>query len=173
MDKSEDTKRILIVTGTFCKEGGKSSYFGQMIFESFNEMPDSDIKFINGGTFDCLSILFSDVPNYNVIFWMPHVEDSEDNYLPSIKRENKTAILIQARRNDHNCYTTFQIVEKMFSVRSNLCLEISKIETSKYKFRVLDPLGNLWYSGTNITEASDKIVNHVSNIMTPYQTPLL
>lgn len=171
MSKSDSIKKILIVTGTFCKEGGKPSYFGQKIFESFEKIPYDSIKFINGGNYDCLSIEFSKINSYDIIFWMPHIEDSVNDYLPCIKRENKTAILIQARRNDHNCYTTFQIVEKMFSVRSNICLEFSKSEDSKYTFRVLDPLGNLWYSGDSITEASDKIVSHVSNILTLTRLP--
>jgi hypothetical protein len=92
---------------------------------------------------------------------MPLIDNSEDKYLGNIKIQNPTAILIQSKRNDYNNYTTFQIVERMFAARSNLCLEISKVDEmsagATYNFRILDPLGNLWYDGSYITNAADRI----------------
>lgn len=167
MENSDISKNILIVTGTFNEEGGKPSYFGQEIYESFKSFFGDVVQQHNGGSLDSLQDCFLTVSQYKIIFWMPHIDNAVDKFLANIKKENPTALLIQTRRNDFNNYTTFQIVERMFSVHANLCLEISKIEKSVYSFRVLDPLGNLWYSGNIISEASIKlalIAKHLSTL---------
>jgi hypothetical protein len=151
------SKNILVVTGTFDEEGGKPSYFGQEIYESFKKVFGEVVQQYNGGSLDSLQECFLTVSQYKIIFWMPYIDNATDKFLANIKVENPTAILIRARRNDFNNYTTFQVVETMFSTHSNLCLEVSKIAKSIYHFRVLDPLGNLWYSGDSVSEASNTL----------------
>lgn len=162
-------KSILIVTGTFNNEIGKESYFGTEIFETFKRIFEEDeIGFINGGSLSALNGIFHGSEAFKIIVWMPLIDNSEDKYLGNIKKQNPTAILIQSKRNDYNNYTTFQIVERMFAARSNLCLEISKAQDSDpgaaYNFRVLDPLGNLWYKGSSITIAADRIAQRVKKL---------
>jgi hypothetical protein len=171
MKKLDSAKNILIVTGTFNEDGGSISYFGQMVYNAFSRIFSSNVTFLNGGGLDCLATCFSDFSMYQVIFWMPHIEGPTEDYLSSIKKKNKTIILIQAQRNDNNCYTTFQILDKMFKVHANICLEISHLKKHEYSFRVLDPLGNLWYSGFDIGQASYRIANYVKYLLSLTRLP--
>lgn len=157
MEDPDTPKNVLVVTGTFNEDGGRPSYFGQEIYESFKKVFGEVVQHYNGGSLDNLQECFLTVSQYKIIFWMPHIDNAVDKFLANIKIENPTATLIRARRNDFNNYTTFQVVETMFSVHANLCLEVSKIEKSVYCFRVLDPLGNLLYLGGSISEASKTI----------------
>lgn len=148
---------VLIVTGTFNEDNGKVSYFGQKIFESFYDTFLGELTHINGGNLKDLDDCFNEISKYKIIVWMPNIDNSVDKYLSRIKAENRTAILIQSKRNDFNKYFTFQIIERMFKTHSNLCLEIKKEYNSVYNFRIIDPLGNLWYSGDIIGHCSDKL----------------
>lgn len=170
-----DSKNILIVTGSYSVSCSKQSYFGQEIYEAFKKIFLGDIDFFNGGTFEYLHNILNDIKKYKVIVWMPDIDNSYNKFLQSIKVENRTAILIQSKINDYNKYSTFQIVERMFKAHSNICLEISKVEVTApratYKFRILDPLGNVWYDGSSITESSMCIASRVEKLLSYHRYP--
>lgn len=177
-------KSILIVTGTFSSMGGRPSFFGTEIYNAFMYYFINDsLEFINGGKISDLESYATNISKYKIIFWMPHIDGTDGNvaygssgipinkFAQAIKKENKTAIFIQAKRNDHNEFSVFNIVEGMFQVHANLCLVISKDES--YKFNIYDPLGNLWYSGTEIKEAAIKTAQFVARICLYTRVPSL
>lgn len=170
------TTSILIVTGTFDKDFGKPSYFGDKIYEAFKKGYDENsITFMNGGNLKLLDDIFNDIHQFEVIVWTPLIDNSEDKYLIDIKKQNSKATLIQSKRNDHSNYTTFDLVKRMFAAHSNLCLEISKVNElssgATYNFKILDPLGNLWYEGPFIDIASNRLVQLVKKLRTLTRYP--
>jgi hypothetical protein len=182
----ETSKNFLIVTGAFNNEGGKASYFGTKLYEAFKSHFDNNKKYsiesINGGIVSDLDNCALNIEKYKIIFWMPHIEGAGslptygsnnttiDKFSQIIKAENKTAIFIQVKRNDYNKFTVFEIVEGMFKIHANLCLTISK-DDSGYSFKVLDPLGNLWYCGTDIASAANRIAQFTNYLSTLNRIP--
>jgi len=145
---------VLIVVGSFDHDKGKQSYFGSNLINTFLSIFDK-IDHLNGGNIVDLDACMKKIKQYKVIVWMPNIDNSVDKYLPTIKATNKTCILIQSKRNDEEKYTTFQIIERMFKVHSNLCLVINK-QTSTL-FKIIDPLGNIWFNSNDIIAASLKL----------------
>lgn len=167
---------LLIVTGTFDKDQGKASYFGTNIYEAFKSAYDEDtILFLNGGNLTSLDETFQNIGQFKVIVWMPLIDNSEDKYLGDIKKKNTTALLIQSKRNDSNKYTNFDLVKRMFAAHSNLCLEISKVDGMTagytYNFKLLDPLGNIWYDGPFIKVAADRMTQVVQRLLSMTRYP--
>lgn len=152
-------KKALIVTGTF-GEDSKISFFGQQIIDAFQKK--FEVTSLNGGLFSDLDAILQRINEFKIVFWMPNIDNSVDKYLPNIKGKNKTCILVQSKRNDAEKYTTFEIVERMFKVHANLCFVINK--TDKYNFKILDPLGNLWYNGNDFSCAISILVDRVEFI---------
>jgi hypothetical protein len=152
-------KKTLIVTGTF-GEDNKISFLGHQIIEVFKKR--FDVTALNGGSLSDLDSILQKINEFEIVFWLPNIDNSVDKYLPVIKEKNKTCILIQSKRNDADKYTTFEIIERMFKVHANLCLVINK--TDKYNFKIIDPLGNLWYDGNDFTRTISILANRVEFI---------
>lgn len=170
------TTNLLIVTGTFDKDHGKTSYFGTEIYEAFKRAYDEDtILFLNGGNLTTLDETFQNIGQFKVIVWMPLLDNSHDKYLEYIKKRNPKAILVQSKRNDSNKYTTFDLIKRMFAAHSNLCLEISKVNEmtsgTTYNFKLMDPLGNLWYDGAFIKETADRVVQIIKRLLSMTRYP--
>jgi hypothetical protein len=186
MAESETQKNILIVTGNFNEDAGKSSHFGIQIYNTFDiYFRGNDrykIEFINGGNISALKDCAYNIKNYKIVFWMPHIHEMANppvygdsgiainKFAQAIKLENPTALFIQAKRNDYNRYTTFEIIQGMLEIHANLCFVISKDE-SDYTFKIYDPLGNLWYSGSNIICAAERMAEFTRQLSTLIRVP--
>lgn len=180
MKSSEVINKFLIVTGTFNIEGGKSSHFGEVIYRIFSQhFSDSSgptIDFINGGNVTDLNPIAESIKDYKIIFWMPHIDNMENppiygggdfpinRFASVLKKLNPTAIFIQAKRNDNDKHTTSEIVIGMLKAHANLCFVLSRDPESGYSFKVLDPLGNIWYSGIDIEKATHSMAQFVGSI---------
>jgi len=154
-----DVKEILIVTGLFDQHGGEEYPIGDVIINKFKYLFNTtEIDSFNGGSIETLDKIFKNIKSYKIIVWMPNIPKGINKYLPYIKAINKTVLLIQLKNNDYNKYTMFQVIEGMFKTHSNLCLMISKLDNKCY-YKLFDPLGNSWYTGTYIDEAAQKIAS--------------
>lgn len=154
--------RVLIVGGTFSENGGKSSYYVQCINDAAIEYSDC-ITVINGGTLDQLDGMMHSIGEYSVILWMPNIDNSVDKYLPDIKTLNPHALLITSKRAIEREYTEFDVVGRMLAAHANLGMLITMKE-DQYNFNILDPLGNSWYSGSNITTAAQSMFSRVLQV---------
>lgn len=152
-------KKCLVIAGTFGVDN-KISYFGHQIVSALEKK--FSVHSLNGGSLSDLDAILKKIKEFEIVFWMPNIDNSVDKYLPRIKQENKTCILIQSKRNDAGKYTLFEIIERMFKVHANMCFVIDK--SNKYKFKVLDPLGNLWYDDEDFISAVDVLVDRVEFI---------
>lgn len=147
--------RTLVVGGTFDREGGKPSKIVGLLAQSLGW----DV--LNGGRLEDIESL--DFKNYDTLLWMPNIDNSEQKIIPEIKAKNQTLLLISSKRVVEKDYTEFDVVTRLLKTKSNLGIMITQ-ENGTYRFRLLDPLGNLFADTQRVPELADAINHRVSEI---------
>ncbi len=172
--EEKDFMKLLMVGGTFDNNGGKPSGLFDKLRKSVIQELDiqtsaSDPKFVecdNGGFYDSLKSSLESSPNFNVILWMANVP----NDLPKIREVKEIApkcIYINSKRNDivpetgKRKYTEQELINRSLGVKANLTIEFTKTEAGVFTMRLFDPLGDLWYEGTDIKELSKQLVKRL------------
>lgn len=145
--------KILVIGGTFDENKGKRSTLIQMLIDSLMSI-NGEISYRNGGSYDELNHLLEDnVKEYDVVFWMPNVQ----NHLPKIRDVKKVApytLLVSSKRNDNNKYSFKELVNHALSLKANLTFEFKKQENGRFKISLFDPLGCMWYEGQDMVSAA-------------------
>ena len=169
--------KILIVGGTFSNTQNADGTYGKpsglikkitnAIFQNNTRMIQNNtqqkinIILFNGGKYSELqTILENNVPTANIVFWFANV----DNALPkvrNVKEINPKTMLVTSKRNDDNKYSIAELINRALTAKANLLFEFNKKENKVFNIRILDPLGCLWYDGTNIDMA---IINALSRL---------
>ena len=88
------------------------------------------------------------------------------NELPKIRNVkdiNYKTMLVSSKRNIDNKYSFQDLLQKSFALKSNLTIEFSK-SNDLYSMKLFDPLGNVWYEGTNIKECSKELIDRLNFI---------
>lgn len=139
--------KTVFVCGTFDNAYGKKSKIAEQIANSISKLPY--FKLINGGHITDLIQIFEDIDEYERVFWFPHIPvKTRVKTVEWIKRRNKYCMLITSKRNDGDKYNFEEIVMHGLQLKSNLMLEIKKID-NKFVARILDPLGNCYLDFTD------------------------
>lgn len=74
-------------------------------------------------------------------------------------------MLVSSKRNIDNKYSFQDLLQRSFDLKSNLTIEFSKNKNSDlYSMKLFDPLGNVWYEGTDIKECSKELMNRLNFI---------
>jgi len=133
--------KTLIVGGDFGDFPNASSVITK-IGEEFIEH-----EIVNGGTLNELPI---DI-NSDLILWMPNISNETKKQYP-IKNLGNVLIVSKVMRSN---YTNFDAISRIFSMQGNAVIAIYKEE--KFRFKLIDSLGNVWYNGYNINLLCDKI----------------
>ena len=146
--------KILFVGGNWDLTGGRRS----KIVESFaNYLPNADVY--NGGNYNNLSKILESCINYDIVIWWANVS----NDLPKIrnvKEINYKTMLVSSKRNIDNKYSFEDLLQRSLALKSNLAIEFTKAG-QLYNMRLFDPLGNVWYDGTNIKECSKEMLSRL------------
>ena len=148
---------ILFVGGNWGLNGGKKS---KIVDKFANELPNC--KVYNGGNYNDLNQILESSINYDVVIWWANV----DNDLPKIrnvKEINYKTMLVSSKRNVDNKYSFQDLLQRSFALKSNLTIEFTKID-DLYNMKLFDPLGNVWYDGTNIEECAKELINRLELI---------
>lgn len=153
--------KVLLVTGTFDDKDGKGSFFGETLRKEAVKQGYSVMHY-NGGHLTDFNAILADSHNYSVIVWMPHIDNSIDKMLPTIKKIAPKSLLISSKRVIEKSYDEFGVVSRLLKSRSNLGLMITKDE--KYEFTVLDPLANRWVNKQDIETAARVLFERVGKI---------
>ncbi|MDD5587217.1 MAG: class II aldolase/adducin family protein [Alphaproteobacteria bacterium] len=154
--------RAIIVGGTFDRQSGKPSKLASMIAEN------TGWPCMNGGNLSALYGL--DFKDFDVLVWMPNIDNAETKILPVIKQKNPHLTLISSKRVVEKTYSPFAVIDRLLKSRSNLGIMIEK-QDGRYVFKLLDPLGNL-YSGTaDIAEFSRALLERVDKIRSLTRVP--
>lgn len=122
-----------IVGGTFDKDGGKPSY---IVSEMMRIL---EIHGTNGGYLEDLDHNFKYA---NPVIWMPNISNNEDKILPSLKVKYPHMLLVQSKLVKDGNYTDSDVVGRLLKSHSLLGIVIEK-KAKGYKFKLLDPLGNM------------------------------
>ena len=165
-------KKILIVGGTWNENGGKPS---KLINKMFNEISKrfsaANISFINGGNYEQLKEIITQTNRFDYVFWFANVEDNELEKVRDVKHYAPKCMLITSKRNDNNKYSYEDIFQRMLAIKANLCFEFSKVEDKLFNIRVLDPLGCIYYDGTDIKEAVERCLDRLAFISNVTRKP--
>lgn len=149
--------KILFVGGTWNLEGGKKS---KIISEFAKYLPNATV--FNGGNYDNLNEILELSIDYDTVIWWANVP----NELPKIRNVkdiNYKTMLVSSKRNDNNKYSFQDLLQRSFELKSNLMIEFSK-NNDLYSMRLFDPLGNIWYEGTNIKDCSNELMDRLNFI---------
>lgn len=151
---------MLICGGDFNRESGKRSSIIDKIYKELINF--FNVELINGGNLS--DILNIDFLKYDVVFWSPNISNAEEKIIPDIKSKNQKLLLISTKRVIEKSYTDFDVVGHLLKNKSNLGVKITKDYKGLYEFKLIDPLGNEYYSGNEISSLSKEIVKRVKFI---------
>lgn len=149
--------KILFVGGNWDLFGGKES---KIVNEFAKYLPDTTV--FNGGNYNDLNTILESCIDYDVVIWWANVP----NELPKIRNVkdiNYKTMLISSKRNVDNKYSFQDLLQKSLALKSNLTIEFSK-NNDLYSMKLFDPLGNIWYEGTNIKECSEELIDRLNYI---------
>lgn len=149
--------KILFVGGDWDLNGGKKS---KIVEEFANELPN--VKLYNGGNYNDLNEILESCINYNVVIWWANVPNSLPK-IRNVKDINYKTMLVSSKRNVDSKYSFQDLLQRSFSLKSNLTVEFTKAG-DVYNMNLFDPLGNSWYEGTSVKECAKEMLNRLEVI---------
>ena len=154
----------IIVGGTFDRDNGKPSTIVKMLAEH------TKWPVINGGNLSAIETFpFKD---YEILVWMPNIDNAEDKILSSIKTINPHLLLISSKRMVEKSYTLFDVVSRLLKSRSNLGITIESVD-DRYVFGVVDPLGNRFVRTDDVIVLAETIVERVDDLRSMTRIPAI
>lgn len=159
-------KKILIVGGTWNENGGMPSSIIKKMASAMNVA-----RTYNGGDFNKLQTIIETTPKYDYIFWFANVEDNSLEKIRNVKDYAPKSLLITSKRNDNNKYTYEELLQRALSQKANLCFEFSKVADKLFNIKVFDPLGCVWYNGTDINGAIRATVSRLDYLSSVTRKP--
>lgn len=160
-----NTEKILLVGGTFSDIINHDNSYGRKsgMIEKFYKAFISagfEIKYANGGKYEELKQLLDETVNYDYVFWWANVSNNLDK-IRNVKEVAPKVMLISSKRNDDNKYTFQELVQRSLALKANLTFEFSRKDSGLFNIRLFDPLGSVWYNGTDITNAADACIKRM------------
>lgn len=149
--------RILFVGGNWDLNDGRKS---KIVEEFAKFLPN--VAVYNGGNFNDLNDILESCVNYDIVLWWANVS----NDLPKIRNVkdiNYKVMLVSSKRNVDGKYSFQDLLQRSFSLKSNLTIEFSKVD-NKYYMRLFDSLGNMWYEGFSIKMCSKILIKRLNFI---------
>lgn len=152
------TTKILIVGGTFDRSHGKpSGLIGKLSKYITDSAKDYITDVVNGGNIEELKEYLEKTPEYKFVFWFANVSNDEEK-IRDVKSVAPHSLLITSKRNDFidgnkQKYDFEELLQRALAIKANLCFEFCKVEEKVFNIKVFDPLGCVWYNGTDIESA--------------------
>lgn len=148
---------ILIVGGTWNREFNNSTEsYGKpssLVTKLSNALTTYGLVDVyNGGRYDKLEDIIKSASSYDVVFWWANV----DNSLPKIRNVKEIAphtILINSKRDDEDKYSFQELIQRSLTAKANLTWKFKKIADKTFETTIFDPLGSVWYLGTDFDAA--------------------
>lgn len=165
-------KNILVIGGTCDQYSVKRSSLIDKIF-STDDFKEATI--INGIPLVILINTFEEIiPKFDIIFWFPNISNEHDKLVNRIKELNSKCILISSKNNNDEKYSDHMLVARMLKTKSNLMVEFKthSPETGNLRrMRILDPLGNEWFAGTDIVGLRNALIKRIAQLETYTRVP--
>ena len=148
---------ILFGGGTWDLEGGKKSGLVDKIKEYL-----PNVKVYNGGNYNDLKNILESVKDYKIVLWWANVSNNLSK-VRNVKEINYKAMLVTSKNNVEGKYNFQELLQRALGSKSNLMVEFTK-KDNLYNMRLFDPLGNLWYDGTDIKDFSKTLLKRLKFI---------
>lgn len=163
--------KVLVVGGTFDREGGRPSSMVASIIECISKDPEIDVTAVNGGLVDdlCQDILPT-VVDFKVVLWFANVSNDEAKFR-DVKAINPKCILVTSKRNDDSKYTFAELISRALAIKANLTIEFSKESSGLFNMMLFDPLGNVFYDGFNIAEMCSYLTCRIHQLLAFTRVP--
>jgi hypothetical protein len=146
----------MIIGGSFDRQGGKPSKIIQEL------AAETGWAVRNGGRLEDISAL--DFKKFDVLLWMPNIDNAEEKILPAIKDKNPKLLLISSKRVVEKKYHEMDVIGRLLKTRSNLGVMIEKTEKGDYNFKLLDPLGNQFCNSASVKDLAQSMAKRVGEI---------
>ena len=164
--------RVLVVGGTFDREGGKASGLIDKLGKAIaTSVSDYAVEVQNGGTVDRLRELFNETSNSDIVFWFANVSNDEEK-VRDVKSVAPHTLLVTSKRNDYadvECtkqkYDFEELLQRALAIKANLCFEFCKLPSGMFQMKVFDPLGCVWYEGTEIDAAASAAADRLMYLL--------
>lgn len=167
-------KKLLIVGGTFDDNGGKPSGLINKLADELGKSKEHNITVKNGGYFNDINNILDDTINFDYVFWFANVDNSKEK-IRDVKSVAPHCMLIISKRNDFvdgkQKYELEELLQRALAIKANLCFEFCKLEDKVFKMRVFDPLGCIWYEGTDLAEATKATLSRLDYLSTVTRKP--
>ena len=118
------------------------------------------VTMFNGGDYNELNSILQFCDVYDTVLWWAHVPDNDLPKIRNVKDIAPNVMLVTSKRNDGDYYNFMQLTQHALARKANLTFEFKLVEKptqstleNLFNIRVFDPLGCVWYDGTNIPEA--------------------
>ena len=159
-------EKILFVDGTFNNDLNDKGLYGKesgLVNKFYNNFKDKsfEIKCVNGGKYDELKCLLKESSNYDYVFWWANVDNTFEK-IRNVKEISPKVMLISSKRNDNNKYSFQELVQRSLAAKANLTFEFSRKESGLFNIKLFDPLGSVWYDGTEIDKAVEACVKRMT-----------
>lgn len=152
-EEKGDYMNILVVGGSFDKDGGNQSglikKIETILETKSNHAEDMLYRIYNGGHANDLEQILNETKYYDIVFWLPNVPNDMPK-IRQVKEVNPYTLLVSSKRNDNGKYTFQELVNRSLGMKANLTIEFSKQDTGLFHMMVFDPLGTVWYDGTDL-----------------------
>lgn len=155
--------KVLLVTGTFDNSQGRQSKIGNLIYDQFKLNKTFSVTFFNGGKYELLKDMLNYINNYEVIIWMPNIDNKEEKLLHLIKKNNPHCLLISSKRVVEKDYKESDIIGRLLKFKSGLGIMITK-KFDKFNFQLLDPLGNEYINTTDVLYLTNILIERIFEI---------
>lgn len=157
INKGKNKEKVLLVAGSWSntsdpdthvygKRSGLADKVAAILMEHFE-----NVVVLNGGRYDELEAILQETAKFDIVLWWANVA----NGLPKIRNVKEVApftMLINSKRNDGK-YDFQELVQRTLAAKANLTFEFSKTADGIFNIRIFDPLGTVWYDGTDIEAA--------------------
>ncbi len=155
----------IFVGGRFGPDQKPSGYVGKL-FSALHSINPNGLL-VNGGKAVSLEMqinVFKRI-KYDVIFWMPDVDNDEYKWVEDIKKNSPHSILITSKNNIEGWYNFLELVSRALKVKANLCLEITKNEEGLITSTLFDPLGNQYCKTDEIPLLAVKLATRIYKLL--------
>ena len=173
--------KVLVVGGTFDRNDGKSSglinKLGKAIAIAAMAANNATVEVQNGGNIERLKELLEETPDNDFVFWFANVSNDEEK-IRDVKAVAPHTLLITSKRNDFvdetftkQKYDFEELLQRALAIKANLCFEFCKMPDGIFKMKVFDPLGCVWYEGTDINDAAKAAVDRLMYLSSVTRKP--
>lgn len=147
--------KVFVVGGDFSDTPRESG-----LVKKFVSAMNVDVTLKNGGKYEELAEL--DFSSYDVVFWMPNIDNSLVKIVNDIKIKYPKIILIQSKFNNGK-YVLTDLVARALKSKSNLLIEFSG--SSPYFMRLIDPLANIFIETSDVESFVRVMMNRVEELL--------